>query len=202
MRFGRAPISSETSLTLLEQLRLRPDCGSWQRLMDLYTPLLHGWLRRHLVPHADADDLVQEVLAVVVRELPRFEHNNRPGAFRTWLRTILVHRVRDFWRRRDHRPEATGDSDFQKRLEELEAPGTGLNGLWDQEHDRHVVGRLLEMIRPQFQPTTWQAFRGVMLEGQRPAAVAARLGISVNAVLLAKSRVLRSLRLQARGLID
>jgi RNA polymerase sigma-70 factor (ECF subfamily) len=195
-------MSSETSLTLLEQLRLRPDGGPWQRLVDLYTPLLQTWLRRHFLPDADVDDLVQEVLAVVVRELPRFEHNNRPGAFRAWLRGILVHRLRDFWRRQDYRPEATGNSDFQKKLEELEAPDTGLGRLWDQEHNQHVVARLLEMIRPQFQPTTWQAFRAVMLGGERPAAAAARLGISVNAVLLAKSRVLRSLRLQARGLVD
>ncbi len=41
-----------------------------------------------------------------------------------------------------------------------------------------------------------------MLEGQAPAAVAAQLGISVNAVLLAKSRVLNALRREARGLID
>ena len=62
--------------------------------------------------------------------------------------------------------------------------------------------RLLELIRPQFQPTTWQAFQGIMLQGERPAGVAARLGISVNAVLLAKSRVLRRLRLETKGLID
>jgi RNA polymerase sigma-70 factor (ECF subfamily) len=195
-------MSSDTSLSLLEQLRLQPNEGSWQRLVDVYTPVLHSWLRRHLLPHADVDDLVQDILTVVTRELPRFEHNNRPGAFRAWLRAIMVHRLRVYWRDREYRPDATGDSDFQKKLEELEEPGTGLNRLWDHEHNQHVVGRLLEMIRPQFHPTTWQAFRAVMLDGQRPAAVAAQLGISVNAVLLAKSRVLRSLRLQAQGLID
>jgi RNA polymerase sigma-70 factor (ECF subfamily) len=57
-------------------------------------------------------------------------------------------------------------------------------------------------IRAEFQPPTWGAFEAVMLAGESPAAAAARLGVSVNAVLLAKSRILRRLRQEARGLLD
>ncbi len=63
---------SETSASLLERLRLEPDEASWRRLVDLYVPLLRGWLRRYALQPPDAEDLVQEVLAVVVRELPQF----------------------------------------------------------------------------------------------------------------------------------
>jgi RNA polymerase sigma-70 factor, ECF subfamily len=192
----------ETSASLLERLRLRPDEVSWRRLVDLYTPLIHGWLRRHLLPHADADDLVQEVLAVLVREVPRFEHNGRPGAFRAWLRAITVNRLREFWRDRRQRPQAFGDSDFLAKLDQLEDPASALSRLWDEAHDRHVVRRLLELIRPDFQPATWQAFEGVMLRGERPTAVAERLGVSLNTVLLAKARVLHRLREEGQGLID
>src|SRR5439155_1712449 len=110
---------SETSVSLLEHLRAHPDGPAWERLVDLYAPLLRAWLSRHGVQSSDADDLMQNVLAVVVRKLPEFEHNRRPGAFRAWLRGILVHRLRDFWRRRDYRPDAAGGSDFLKQLDEL-----------------------------------------------------------------------------------
>jgi RNA polymerase sigma factor (sigma-70 family) len=193
---------SQTSASLLERLRRRPDEASWRRLVGLYTPLIHGWLRRHLLPPADADDLVQEVLAVLVRELPRFEHNGRPGAFRAWLRAITVHRLRDFWRARRYRPQAPGDSDFLAKLDQLEDPASGLSRLWDEAHDRHVVRRLLELIRPDFRPATWEAFEGIMLRGERPTAVAERLGVSLNTVLLAKARVLHRLREEGQGLID
>jgi RNA polymerase sigma-70 factor (ECF subfamily) len=83
---------SRTSLSLLERLQQQPDPETWKRLVSLYLPMIHGWLQRHGVAPADADDLAQEVLTVVVRELPRFEHNQRAGAFRAWLRTITVHR--------------------------------------------------------------------------------------------------------------
>jgi RNA polymerase sigma-70 factor (ECF subfamily) len=65
-----------------------------------------------------------------------------------------------------------------------------------------VVRRLMALIEPDFQEVTWQAFRGVMLDGETPAAVAARLGISANAVLLAKSRILARLRQEGQGLLD
>jgi RNA polymerase sigma-70 factor (ECF subfamily) len=193
---------AETSLSLLERLRARPDAPGWQRLVDLYTPLIHGWLRRHAVRPQDADDLVQEVLGVVVRELPHFEHDRRPSAFRCWLRTITLNRLRAFWRAQRTRAATAGYGDAEDRLRELEDPDGSLSRLWDQEHDQHVLRRLLELIEPEFTPATWQAFRRVTLDGARPAAVAAELGLSVNAVLLAKSRVLRRLRQEARGLVE
>jgi RNA polymerase sigma-70 factor (ECF subfamily) len=193
---------SETSLSLLDRLRLQPDAESWQRLVDVYTPLIHAWLRRHGVSPADADDLTQEVMAVVVRELPGFQHNQRHGAFRSWLRTITANRLRASWRSRQRRPVATGGSDFLKMLDELEDPDSDSSRLWDQQHDQHVARRLMELVEPQFEPTTWRAFRRVVLDGVKAAVAAAELNISVNAVLLAKSRVLSRLRQEMQGLTD
>jgi len=193
---------SDTSLSLLERLRLQPDAESWRRLVDLYTPLIHRWLHRHAAPPADADDLTQEVMTVVVRELPQFRHNQQRGAFRNWLRTITVNRLRVLWRSRQARPLATGDSDFLKMLDELEDPNSGMSRLWDQQHDQHVARRLMELAEPQFEPSTWRAFRRVVMDGVKAALVAAELNMSVNAVLLAKSRVLSRLRQEMEGLTD
>src|SRR4051794_34969555 len=104
----------ETSVSLLEGL-VRGGNDAWGRLVKLYQPLLRGWALRAGAGEADADDLVQEVLAVVFRAMPRFEHRG-PGAFRGWLRAILVNRLRDFFRARQKRPIATGDSAFLERL--------------------------------------------------------------------------------------
>jgi RNA polymerase sigma-70 factor (ECF subfamily) len=193
---------SVTSATLLERLRDRNDAEAWRALVDLYTPLLTGWLRRYALQGADVDDLVQEVLGAVAREAPDFRHSGRAGAFRHWLRTILANRLREFWRTQRSQPRGTGDSDFVQMLDQLQDPDSGISHLWDQEHDRHVAGRLLARIEPQFTPSTWLAFRRVVLEEARPDAVAAELGLTVNAVFIAKSRVLQRLRQEARDLLD
>jgi RNA polymerase sigma-70 factor (ECF subfamily) len=191
----------ETSVSLLDRLRDRPDEASWRRLVDLYTPLIRGWLRRQGLQDSDADDLAQDVLAVLVRELPAFEHR-RPGAFRSWLRAITANRLRNFWRARQARPGATGDSDFAHFLEQLEDPHSELSRLWDSEHDSFVVRRALELIEPEFTPPTWQAFRRLAVDGAAAEAVAAELGLSANAVLIAKSRVFSRLRQEIGGLVD
>jgi RNA polymerase sigma-70 factor (ECF subfamily) len=186
----------------LEQLRLRPDDQAWRRFVDLYTPLIRHWLSRHGLQAADVDDLSQEVLAVVIRKLPEFEHNRRPGAFRTWLRTITAYRLGDFLRARRNRPPALGQSNIEHLLEQLRDPASDLSREWDRLHDRHVARRLLELIRPEFTAPTWEAFRLLVLEDTPAAAVAGRLGLSVNAVLIAKSRVLSRLRREVSGLLD
>jgi RNA polymerase sigma-70 factor (ECF subfamily) len=193
---------SATSISLLQRLREHPDEQDWQRLVVVYRPFLLAFLRSQSFSVTDAEDLTQEVLAVVIREMPKFQHNQRVGAFRSWLRMIAVHRLRDFCRARQNRPMGSGDSDMLNRLQQLEDPNSALSGQWNREHDRHVVAQLLESIGGEFQAATWQAFRAVMLEGQSPAEAAQKLGTSVNAVLLAKSRILARLREEAQGLID
>lgn len=193
---------AETSTSLLEILRDRPDDTHWRRLVDLYSPLIRYWLGRHALLAADTDDLVQEVLCVVVRRMPEFHRQPRAGSFRAWLRTITANCLRDFWRARRIRPRATGDSDFQEMLEQLQDPNTGLSHQWDKEHDRFVTQRLLQTLRAEFQEQTWSAFQKLVVEGQTPSEVAAELGITVNAVFIAKSRVLSRLRQEAKGLID
>ena len=192
----------ETSHSLLDRARRQPDSECWNRLVELYAPLLKSWLTHYQVQDSDSEDLVQEVLLVVARELPSFDHNQQTGAFRSWLRTILVNRLRDFWRSRRYRPIATGDSDFKRRLDELADDASEMSRVWDRQHDDHVVRKVMESIRPQTAKNTWAAFRRQMLDGVSASETARELGISVDSAYAAKSRVLRMLRQEARGLID
>jgi RNA polymerase sigma-70 factor (ECF subfamily) len=193
---------SETSLSLLDSLQQGPHVSSWQRMIDLYSPLIRNWLRRYALQDQDVEDLVQEVLAVVVRKLPDFQRKPQVGAFRRWLRNITVNCLRDFWRAQRYRPQATGQEGFAQVLEQLEDPESALSRLWDKEHDDHVIRRLLAMIRPRFEAKTWLAFQRVALEGVPVDQVAQELGLTVNAVFIAKSRVVRLLRLEGNGLLD
>jgi RNA polymerase sigma-70 factor (ECF subfamily) len=193
---------SVTSLSLLERLRLHPTESAWQRLVDLYTPLIRVWLRRYAILDQDVEDLVQEVLAIVVRKIPEFKRKERTGAFRRWLRTITVNCLRGFWRAQRYRPKATGQEGFAHLLDQLEDTDSALSRLWDKEHDEHVTRRLLELIRPRFEAKTWLAFQRVALEGMPVDETARELGISANAVFIAKSRVMHVLKETSRGLLE
>ncbi len=194
---------SATSKSLLVKARDRNDHAAWRRLTELYEPLIQKWVRPHVAQRADAEDVVQEVLTALVRELPRFDHNQRPGAFRAWLRTMTVHRLRTYWEKRDARPAgAVGGAAPYATLAQLADPASTLCAFWDNEHDRYVTQTLLKAICLEFLPATWRAFERQVQDGQTAAEVAEELGLSVNAVLIAKSRVLKRLRERAAGLVD
>ena len=191
-----------TSLSLLARLRQDPAPHDWQRLDDLYRPLILRWLARLPGLQDEAADLAQEVMLVVVREVGEFERR-REGSFRAWLRMVTVNRVRAYWRERARRPKVGlpggPAEDFLARLAD---PAGDLAAQWDRDHDRQVFDRLLEVVRPDFTAATWDAFRWFAIDGRPAAQVATELGVTENAVLLAKARVLRRLREEAGELID
>lgn len=191
-----------TSLTLLERLKVKPSAEDWQRFHEVYTPLIRGWLARIPGLQDETDDLTQEVLIILVREVARFERQ-RQGSFRAWLRQIVTHRIRTFWRERAKRPlvglQETSGEDF---LGQLEDPSSELAALWEREHDRHVFDHLLAIVKDDFRAETWEAFRRFVLDGVPAATVAAEMGLTTNAVILAKARILQRLRDEADGLLD
>ncbi|HMP02192.1 MAG TPA: sigma-70 family RNA polymerase sigma factor [Gemmatales bacterium] len=189
-----------TSLSLLQRLRQRDDDPAWQRFDRVYRPLIARWLRQARLEPADADDLAQEVMLVVVRKVAEFEHAGRPGAFRHWLRQVVGFVLRDRWRSRQRRGEtrvALGEPSDQ-----LADPNSELSQYWDREHDGQVLRQLLDLLADEFNPTTLRAFERLALEQAQPEDVAQELGLSVGAVYIAKSRVLRRLREEATGLLD
>jgi RNA polymerase sigma-70 factor (ECF subfamily) len=190
-----------TSRSLLVRARQGQE-PAWQRIVNLYRPLIHGYLTYQGVPFQEADDLAQEVLAVVVRELPHFEHAGRTGAFRTWLRHITVNRVRAFFRAGKERAAAVGGSAFLDQVHQLEDDQSALTRRWNEEHDRHVLRHLLEQMEEEFGPVVVRAFHRLTVERVPAREVAAELGMSVGAVYTAKSRVLARLREEAAGLLD
>lgn len=191
----------ETPASLLERCCTSSDPAVWEQLVTLYTPLVHHWLKQFHVRAQDADELCQEILMVVVGELPHFHREQRRGAFRRWLRTIAVHRVLGFWRAEKTRLQPIHEAGLSEVADQHPDPATELGRVWDQEHDRYVLRGLLELVKNDFEERTWQAFERLVFECQEPAAVAAELKLSVPAVYAAKSRVLKRLRQEAGGLV-
>mgnify|MGYP001811765144 CR=1 FL=1 len=195
-------MNENTSLSLLHRLRCSPESEGWDRLVVLYGPLIRVWLRKYSVQDSDADDLAQEVLLSVSKDIGKFEHGGHPGAFRGWLKAILVNRLRNFWRSRDRRPLARGDSDIDAMLAQLDDPASEMSQIWNRQHDQYVLRQLLDLAEPHFESKTWKAFCRVALDGTKPVLVAQELGISRNAVIIAKSRVLSRLRQESAGLVE
>jgi RNA polymerase sigma-70 factor (ECF subfamily) len=192
---------SETSVSFLNSLRADSDSRSWQEFVDLYTPLIRIWLSNQHVHEQECEDVTQEVMSVVLKRLPEFQRQ-RTGSFRNWLKTITIYCWQNYRRKHLQRLAAVGGTSFGETMNELADPGSHLSSLWDQQHDQYVLQRLLEKIRPSIRESTWAAFEAVAIDGKSPEEAAEALGMSTNAVYVAKSRVLAQLRQVGEGLVS
>jgi RNA polymerase sigma-70 factor (ECF subfamily) len=184
-----------TPPSLLERLRQSPQRDAWEQFVEMYTPLLVAWTKRLGVDDHEAADLIQDIFTVLVEKLPLFQYDAQKS-FRAWLKTILLNRWRNRLRRR-----RDGKDMGEEALQNVAATDE-LHELEEIEYRRYLARRALELMRKEFQPATWQACWEFVVQDRPAAEVAAELGITVNAVYLAKGRVLRRLREQLAGLLD
>jgi RNA polymerase sigma-70 factor, ECF subfamily len=181
-----------THVSLLVRLRRPDDEEAWTRFVQLYTPLLLHWASKWGLQAADAADLVQEVFVSLVCSLPSFEYDGRLS-FRGWLHTV----VRNKWleiQRRQGRLRA-GDDGLSSA-----AGADALAQLEEAEFNALLTQRAFELIEHEFTASTVAAFRATVLEERAAAEVALELGLTANAVYLARNRVLRRLRDELEGM--
>lgn len=191
-----------TSVSLLERLANTGADADWQKLLSIYRPFIEKVVKGYPVLASYADDVSQEVVMVLMRELPVFQRQ-RTGSFRAWLRGVTVNQLRAALRKVQRQPKSSAEFSVSTELiESLADPMSIAAKEWDEEHDRAVMQRVIEIVRPTVQEQTWLAFERYAIQDEAPAKVAEELGLSLNSVLLAKSRVLRRMREEAKGLVD
>ena len=191
-----------TPVSLLARLKEEASHDDWARFVDIYGPVIYTWAkRRQLQPH-DAADLTQEVLAAVVDSIGRWQQDPARGRFRGWLWTITRNKLFDFWRSERRRTRGASERNIEELLDQLPASDGNVPPDWDETYQGEVLNRALRALRPEFSQRTWQAFEQVALRDLPPKEVATELGLSLNAVYVAKSRVLKRLREELEGLME
>jgi RNA polymerase sigma-70 factor (ECF subfamily) len=185
-----------TPVSLLERMRKPGDEEAWARFIQLATPLLNSWAHRIGLQAEDASDLTQEVLVVLVEQLPEFSYD-REKSFRAWMRTIALNKWRK-WRRRAT-PASLEAGDCPP--EEL-AVEDASQAFWEQEYRNQLLARAMQVMQADFQTATWQACYEHIVSGRSAAEIAAERGLTVAAVYAAKVRVLKRLREELQEMME
>lgn len=184
-----------TPVSLLQRLsRPAPEQRDWDRLVELFTPLLYIWARRLGAQEADASDLVQDVLLTLVQKLPEFSYDP-DKSFHAWLHTLINNRWRNHCRRRATAQTVEyhdGDLPEQNPVEALS----------EEEHQQYLSRRALELLKNDFEYSTWKACWETVVNERPIDEVGKELGLSIDAVYTARSRTLRRLREELTGFFD
>jgi RNA polymerase sigma-70 factor (ECF subfamily) len=179
-----------TSDSLLDRLRRPGDAIAWERFVALYTPLLFQWLRRSGLNDDDAADLVQDVLAKLVVEMPRFDYDPSKS-FHGWLRTVAMNCRRDLIKRKSPLPG--------NNIENAFAPDP-LESFIEREYRQQLAVQAMRILKSDFKQQTWQAVWDLVVENKKATDVARLAGMTIEAVYAAKCRVLARLRRELQGL--
>jgi RNA polymerase sigma-70 factor (ECF subfamily) len=173
------------------------DSAAWSEIVRLYAPLIAFWCRRCGLNSHDAADCIQEVFSALAGSLSTYEPRAANGGFRAWLWTITRNKVRDFYRRKLRQWPARGGSSAQELIGEVPDPASIPE---DEPSDavqlNELIRRGLELVRAEFESTTWLSFWRSAVDGIPTAVVAEQLGLTSAAVRQNRSRIMRRLRQQ------
>lgn len=187
--------SLSTSTSLLDRLR-HNDQQAWTRLCQLYSPSIYRWARQFGLQEDDAADVAQEVFSAVIGSIARYSHRDPGCTFRGWLWTITRNKVNDHFRAAAKL--ALVPDSIQSAQQVPEAAESDFH---DESAKSELAHRAMELLKTDFETSTWTAFLRTAVDGQPAARVADELGISIGAVYVARSRVLHRLRTELDGLL-
>jgi RNA polymerase sigma factor (sigma-70 family) len=177
---------SATSPSLIRRVSNTNDPAAWAEFLNRYTPMIRRWCRKWFPE--ETDDPVQEVLAFLVNQLPKFEYDPVKGRFRGWLKVTTHHLMADLKRR-----WARDSNDASGALDEVAAR----EDLWERlaaEYDLELLEMAKERVRARVEPQTWSAYVETAEKGRKSTEVARQLHMAVGSVYQARYSVIQQLQ--------
>jgi len=198
LRGVEGPTWELTRRSLLTRLKDLGDDQGWQRFSDTYGGVIHSLARRAGCDAAEADEVLQETLISVAREMPDFRYDPSRGSFKSWLFCLVRRRIADQFRRRARVQRLQASVEVEP--DAVPDPATDpLNAAWDDEWRQHQLQLAVERTKRRVSPAQWQMFDLSALQNWPTERIREMLGINRAQLYMAKMRVGRLLRAELRA---
>jgi RNA polymerase sigma-70 factor (ECF subfamily) len=181
---------THTHATLLDRLRAADDPLAWEEFYERYWRLIFTTARRRGCSDHTAEEIVQDAMLAVFKGRAAFRYDPARGRFRDWLGTVVRNAIAA--RRRspaDRVQPLADDAPLATVADAADEP----DAAWERAFDLATLASLLDVVRHEVAPATFQAFELAVLQEMPGADVARVTGLSRNAVYLARRRVLARL---------
>jgi RNA polymerase sigma-70 factor (ECF subfamily) len=200
------PVSSlHTRPSLLARVAQWEDTASWNEFYRLYRKLIYGLARRSGLPHADAEDVTQDVFKRVAETIHEFESNPERGKFRGWLMNLTRWRILDKY---NSKPKG----EYHGASPQADATSTGTSTInripdqanndkeWELEWQRHLLDAACERIAKRVKPRHYQAFDLYVRQRRPVLQVSRELGINPATLYLIGHRLTKELKAEVAKL--
>jgi RNA polymerase sigma-70 factor (ECF subfamily) len=194
-----------TRQSLLSRLRDWGDEESWRDFFETYWRLIYRVGIKAGLSEAEAQDVVQETLIAVARNIKDFKYDRKRGSFKGWLLTTTHWRVADAKRKRARAGEVgrvrADDTTGGEMVAAIADPAANpLEAVWDEEWSNNLLEAAEENIKRQVKPKQYQAFDYFVLKKVSMKEVTRRLGMTLGQVYYASYRVSALMKKEVRRL--
>lgn len=194
-----------TRRTLLSRLREWDDQESWREFFNIYWKLIYGVAIRAGLSAPEAQDVVQDTIISVSRQIPNFHYDPSKGSFKGWLSLITQRRITDHLRKKYRQPRqaVAPEQGFASRtglVEQIPDPNGDLDRIWDDEWKEQILQAALQRVKQQVEPSHFQIFDCYVRKEWPVSEVAKTFGVKTGQVYLIKHRVAALLAKELRDL--
>lgn len=197
------PDIQRTSPSLLIQIRDFDDREAWEKFSGIYKPLIQGYCQFFGVRPADAEDLTQDILNIVLKNINTFEYDPKKGHFRGWLKRIAKNKAINHLSLRARFIDGSGRSTVHLAIENTPDHNTSHEDFeWDKAYRKRLFEWASEYVRSEVSEQTWKAFWLTAMDGQAAEEVGTLLNMSSGSVYSARCRVLARLKKYICEVVD
>lgn len=208
-----------TRQSLLSRLKVWDDHESWRDFFDTYWRLIHGLAVKSGLTNTEAEEVVQETLLAVAKEIPDFKYDPARGSFKGWLLEITRRRIANQVRRRLKHRQATGgplggeatcqpsggrsepDQRRTATVERVPDPNSDeMERLWDEEWRGNLLEASIIRVKKRVNAKQYQMFNLYVMMQWPMDQVKKTLGVSAAQVYMAKMRISRLIKSEVRTL--
>lgn len=192
-----------TRASLIHRLKNWQDQASWQDFFDTYRNLIYSMAQKRGLSTAEAQDVVQETMLYVAKQMPAFTYDRNTGSFKSWLLNVTCWRINDQVRKRAHHgAQLTGEEDTV--VSELEAvidpADSELEALWNAEWEKNLLEVATAKVKRRLDPKKYQIFDFCVNKEWDAPKVAQAFGIPVDDVYRAKYLVAEIIKTEVNRL--
>src|SRR3954469_18901707 len=182
-----------TRRSLVDRLANWDDQRRWQEVFDTYWKLIYSAARKAGLTDVEAQEVVQETVITVAKNVGKLRYDPAIGSFKGWLLNITRWRIADQFRKRlpeDARHRQAGDDRMTGTMDRFaDSSGQTVEQLWDQEWKQNLLDAAITRLKKKVDPKQFQIFDCYVRKEWPAQKVAERLRVSVGQVYLARHRI-------------
>jgi RNA polymerase sigma factor (sigma-70 family) len=193
-----------TRRSLVERLADWGDQRRWQEFFDTYSKLIYSAARQSGLTDVEAQEVVQETVITVAKNIDQLQYDPAIGSFKGWLLQITRWRIADQFRKRgpgEAKQPRSADDRATATIERVpDSRGVDIDAVWEASWKENLFEAAIARVKKRIEPKQFQIFDCYVRKEWPAQKVAERLGVSIGQVYLARHRVGALLKKEIRSL--